>query len=134
MMCYSAALLCITLASRKIDSTIVTGLGNLIATVVALTLAIPFVNKNLIETQRGALVYAVLSGVFITIFSLAISRSLAVNKVAIVNPIVFGGSIFLTALVSAVVFKEKIGFVQGIGLLFMMIGLILVIYTKATSR
>lgn len=134
MLFYTAALICITLASRKIDGAIVTGIGNTLSAIIPLVVAIPLLNKNLVANQRGAIFYAVLAGIFIAIFGIALSRSFAVNKVAIVSPIVFGGAIFLTTIISAVFLKEKIGLIQGIGLALMFVGLSFVIYSRAVAK
>ncbi len=64
---------------------------------------------------------------------MALNRSYSVNKVAIVAPIVFGGAIFLSAILSNIFFKEKIGLLQGVGLGFLGIGLIIIIYARATQ-
>lgn len=134
MVFYTAALMFIALASRKIDGTIVTGIGNILSAIIPVAFAIPLLNKNLFVTQKTPLIYTVLAGICIAIFGIALSKSFAVNKVAIVSPIVFGGAIFLTAIISSVFLKEKIGMVQGIGLFFVMVGLSLVIYSRATVK
>lgn len=64
---------------------------------------------------------------------MTLNKSYSVNKVAIVAPIVFGGAIFFSAILSSFIFKEKIGSVQGIGLAFLGIGLALIIYARAIS-
>jgi hypothetical protein len=65
---------------------------------------------------------------------MALNKSYALNKVAIVVPIVFGGAIFLSTILSGFIFKEKIGFLQGVGLGFLGIGLILIIYARAVAK
>lgn len=76
---------------------------------------------------------SILAGIAIALFGLALSKSYATNKVAIVVPIVFGGSIFLSAILSAILFDEKITILQLIGLLFLAIGLAFIIYARASN-
>ena len=131
---YTAALLFITAASRRIDGSLLNGIGNTISAIIPLVIAIPFMNGAYIAKGKTGVIFAVLAGTCIAIFGLALSKSYAVNKVGIVSPLVFGGSIFLTTILSMVFFKEKISVVQGIGLFFVMIGLGFVIYARATGR
>jgi drug/metabolite transporter (DMT)-like permease len=56
------------------------------------------------------------------------------NKVGIVVPVVYAGTIFLTTILSAFVFKEKITGLQSIGLAFLAIGFAFIIYVKATGN
>jgi drug/metabolite transporter (DMT)-like permease len=131
---YTAALIAIAAASRKIDSALLNGVGNTLSAVIPLVLAVPFLNQKYITNNRLGLLYAIIAGIFISIFGIFLGKSYAVNKVAIVSPLVFGGAIFLTAIISAFLFKEKISVVQGAGLAFLFVGLSLVVYARATGR
>jgi drug/metabolite transporter (DMT)-like permease len=64
---------------------------------------------------------------------MALNKSFSLNKVGIVTPVVFGGAIFLSTILSYFIFKEKITGIQGLGLAFLAIGFILIIYAKATA-
>ena len=77
---------------------------------------------------------AILTGVAIALFTMALTRSYSQNKVAIVIPIVFGGAIFLSTIFSYLFFKEKITLFQGIGLILLLIGIIFIIYARVTGR
>ncbi len=131
---YTAALLSIAAASRRIDSSLVNGIGNTISAIIPLIIAIPFLNKATLVQGKAGVGFALLAGVCIAIFGLALGKSFAVNKVGIVSPLVFGGAIFLTTMLSTIFFKEKVSLVQGIGLFFVMIGLSFVVYARATGK
>ena len=76
----------------------------------------------------------VLAGAAVALYAMSLTRSYSLNKVAIVVPVVFGGAIFLTAILSYFLFKEKISAVQGIGLTLLGLGLVLIIYARATGK
>lgn len=76
---------------------------------------------------------AVLGGVMVSIFALAFNKSLAENKVGIVTPVLYGGTIFMSTIISYFIFKEKISAVEGIGLVLVLIGLSVIIYAKAAG-
>jgi drug/metabolite transporter (DMT)-like permease len=54
--------------------------------------------------------------------------------VALVSPIVFGGTIFLSAILSYFIFKEKVSPIQFSGLAILGVGLLLIIYSAATGK
>lgn len=76
---------------------------------------------------------AAASGILIGIFALMINKSYSVNKVGIVAPIVLGGSIFLSTIASYFIFKEKITLTEAAGLVLLGLGLLVLIYARATS-
>lgn len=131
---YTTALICATLASRAINSTLVTGIMNLISALLPIALVVSTLNKKLIDHSKYGILLAALGGLAIAIFSIAMNKSLAVNKVAIVTPLVFGGTIFLSAILSTLIFKEKISLLQGIGLALLAVGLAFIIYSRYTGK
>lgn len=84
-------------------------------------------------STRAGIIAAVLGGVFISVFTLTLGKAYEQNNVAIVGPIVFGGSIVLTSIASYFLFKEKIVPMQGLGLLLVAVGLGLVVYSRVRS-
>lgn len=127
---YTLGILALTLASRKSDAVVVTAIGNIVASLIPITLMLfKFKVSEIFNNKQGVL-FAGLSGVCIAIFGIAIARAYSSNNVGIVVPIVFGGSIFLSTVLSYFLFGEKVGTVQSIGLTFIFIGLLLVIYTR----
>lgn len=134
MLFYSAATIIIAVASRNLNTNAVTGIINTISAIIPFTILLVTANKNSILNQKYGLTMAIVAGVLISFFSLALTKSYSMNKVAIVAPTIFGGAIFLSAILSYFLFKEKISLVQGIGLIFLFVGLVLIIYARATGR
>jgi len=131
---YSTAIIVGTYASRAVYTNVVAALMNIISAIIPTVAAIPFLGKVNIQNQRLGLLAAIAGGVLIALFSLALTKSYSQNKVAIVIPIIFGGSIVLSAILSYFFFKEKITLFQGTGLILMVIGLIIITYARVTGK
>jgi uncharacterized membrane protein len=131
---YTAAIMLGTIASRNTNSNLVSAIMNAISAIIPIIVVFPIVNKKLFESGKLGILMAVLSGIAIAFFTLALNKSFQVNKVAIVSPIVFGGAIFLSAILSAIFFKEKVSTFQMFGLAFLGMGLITIIYAAATGK
>lgn len=134
MVFYTAAIMFGAYASRKADSNLVSAVMNILSALIPIAVIVPILSKKLIADSRLGIVYAALAGAAIALFTMALNKSYSANKVAIVAPIVFGGAIFLSALLSYIFLKEKIGVLQGVGLAFLGLGLILIIYARATMK
>lgn len=133
---YAIAIILATVASRKIDTNLVAGIGNLLSGMIPIIVAAPLLNKNLLSNPNSkfGVLMAVLAGIAVALFSMAIIKSYSVNKVAIVAPLVFGGAIFLSAILSYIFLKEKITLLEGFGLLILGIGLSIITYTRLTTK
>jgi drug/metabolite transporter (DMT)-like permease len=134
MLFYSVAIVLGAVASRHLNSNLSAGLMNLISAVVPMVVAAPFLSKKTLETQKFGLIMALLAGVCITVFAMALTKSYALNKVGIIAPIVFGGALFLSTLLSYLFLKEKVTALQVIGFVFLLIGLGFVSYARATGK
>ena len=130
---YTVALLLTTIATRNLNSGFVTAIINAISAVIPIGIVGLSANKKLFENAKLGIIMAILAGVAIALFTLMLNKSFSVNKVGIVTPIVYGGAIFLTSILGIYLFKEKITMLQGIGLTFIGIGLLIVIYVKASG-
>ncbi len=75
---------------------------------------------------------AALSGIIVSLFVLTLSKSFTQNKIGIITPVIFGGAILFTTILSYFLFKEKITITEGIGLGLVLAGLVVVIYARAT--
>ncbi len=76
---------------------------------------------------------AILSGLVVSLFVLALSKSFTQNKIGIVAPVVYGGTILLSTVLSYFVFKEKLSLSEGLGLALVLAGLAVIIYARANS-
>jgi multidrug transporter EmrE-like cation transporter len=131
---YSTAITAAAYASRAANTSIVAALINIVSAIIPTIVAIPLLNKANIQNQKLGFLAALVAGILIALFSLALTKSYSQNKVAIVVPIVFGGSIVLSAILSYFLFKEKITLFQGVGLALLAIGLIIITYARVTGR
>lgn len=107
---YSIAIIFSTIASRKINTNLAAGLGNLISAIIPIVVAAPLLNKKLltIADSRFGVIMKILAGIFVALFTMALTRSFSLNKVAIVVPIVFGGSIFFRQFQATYSSKKKL--------------------------
>lgn len=134
MVLYTIAIMIGTIAARNTDSNLVSAIVNIVSAIIPTAVVFPILNKKLFENGKTGILLAILGGVTIALFTMALNKSFSINKVAIVSPIVFGGSIFLTSILSYFFLKEKITVVQAIGLFFLGIGVLLIIYAKTTGK
>lgn len=130
---YTIAIMFGTVASRSADTNLVSAIMNSLSAIIPIAVILPILNRKLFVDSRVGILMAIVAGIAIALFTLALNKSYSVNKVAIVAPIVFGGAIFLSAILSNIVFREKIDFTQGVGLIFLGIGLAIIIYARAVS-
>ncbi len=131
---YSAIVMIAAFASRAWNPTMVTAVSNVIAAIIPVIIAVPLLSNKTITGQKGGWILAILFGILGAMFSLFLNKAYTLNKVAIVLPLVFGGSIFITAVLSAIFFKEKISYMQAIGLILLAFGLSCRIYARFTGK
>lgn len=134
MLFYTVALLFITAADRNLNIKLATAIINGLSALVPLIIAIPIISRKQLATQRFGIGMAVLGGLFIALFGLALGKSFSFNKVGIVTPVVFGGAIVLSTILSAVIFKEKLYRIETAGLAVMTVGILIVIYARAVAK
>lgn len=123
-----------TFAARFADTNLVAAIENIISGILPIIVAIPILNGKTVHDQKIGLIAAVITGIGLAFFTMVMNKAYATNKVAIVAPIVFGGSIFITAILSYFLFKEKISFFQGIGLTLLAVALIIITYARMTGK
>jgi multidrug transporter EmrE-like cation transporter len=129
---YSAATLVLTFANRHTSVSIVNLIVNGMSAVIpAILVATQWNNISKSAGSKQGLIASVVAGILISFFGLALGKAYATTNVAIVVPVVFGGSIVLSAIGSVVFFKEKIEPIQLIGLCLVVAGLGLVVYSRA---
>lgn len=134
MLFYTLVIMAGAIASRNADFRIVNALANFISAVIPIGLVIAMFGKSeTFQNSKIGIIFAIITGIAVAIFGLALTKSYVTSKVAIVAPIVFGGSIFLSAILSAIIFKERVSTVQFVGLVLLGLGLSLIIYAKATN-
>ena len=130
---YTIAILIGTLASRTINSVLLSGIVNSVSAVLPLLLSIPLLNKKTFIEFKFGVFLAIVGGISIALFTIALNKSFATNKVGIVTPIVFGGTIVLTSILGSILFKEKLSQLEIIGIAVLAIGVCIIIYAKMSA-
>lgn len=130
---YTIAIMLIAFASRITNSTLVTAIVNSVSVVIPISVVFLTQNKKLFDNKLG-IFFAIGGGIAIALYTLAFSKSLQVNKVALVAPAVFGGAMFLSAILSYVIFKEKLSPLHSAGLAIVGVGLLIIIYSATSSK
>lgn len=130
---YTAALMLIAFASRITSSSLVTAIVNTVSIIIPISIVFFTQDKKLFDNKLGIII-AVFGGVAIALYTLTFNKSLQLNKVALVAPIVFGGAIFLTAILSYFIFKEKLSPLHLTGLLTVGVGLLIIAYSAVSGK
>ncbi len=131
---YTGVVIVSTFAARLMNSVFVAAIVNLVSTVLPVILAVPILTKSGVGNQRLGIFAAIVAGIFVALFSLFLNKSFAENKVGIVTPIVYGGTILLSTVISYFVFKEKVSFTEGVGLSVLTVGFVIIIYARFTGN
>ena len=130
---YSVAMLIATYANRHANVSLVALIVNTISISAPLILLLAAREGSKVSSKNGILA-AIAGGLLISVFTLLLGKSYELNNVAVVGPVVFGGSIVITSVASYFLFKEKIVPIQGLGLVFVVIGLGLVVYSRLKTN
>ncbi len=128
----TVAILVGTAASRHADAAAIAILSSAMAIVIPFIVLVPkLVAKHSFAGQGFGLAMGALSGLFIGVYVLTLTKSLAETKVGIVAPVVYGGAIVLSTVLSYIIYKEKLTLLEGVGLGLVVAGLALVMYARA---
>src|SRR5438309_2254480 len=79
LLLYSTAIMFSTLASRLIDSNLVSAIAATISAVIPIVVLVPILGKKMFENGTLGVVYAILCGILIGIFTLTINKSYSFN-------------------------------------------------------
>lgn len=131
---YTIAITLGAFAARNGNTNLVGGITNLIGAVLPLSVAAVEFSRKPFAHQRLGIIAAIGGGVAIAFFVMVLNKSFTLNKVGIVTPVVFGGSIFLSAIIGYFVFKERTTVFQLVGLALVLVGIICIGYAKATGK
>lgn len=134
MVFYAIGIMFGVAASRNANTNLAAAITNLISAVVPIAAVIPLLGKKLFVNSKSGIVFAMLGGVSIAFFVMAINKAYTVNKVGIVAPIVFGGAIFLSTIASYFIFKEKVSSLQFFGLILLAAGLGVIICARSIGK
>ena len=131
---YTFSILFIATASRHLNSNLSAAIINLIGAIVPFVVALPLLAKKPFQHNSFGVWMAIMAGICIGIFAMASTKSYSINKVGVVAPVIFGGAIALSTVLSTFIFKEKITLLEGVGLAVLVIGFSIIVYARATAR
>lgn len=121
-------------AGGKIDGGLVPIIVNVVAVIVPLiVLASKLANKgHLLPTQRSGLIFAALAGFGIAIFAIAFHKIFQYGgNLSYISPVIFGGAIGMSAVMSLIFLKESITFYHAAGIFMIVAGMVLIAVAKA---
>lgn len=120
-------------ASRRTNTNLVTLIVNIFSVIMPLLILAPAIAKKSLTIDKPAIIMTIIAGLCVGLFAMTVNRSFTVNKVGIVIPIVFGGTILLSTVLSYFIFKETIKGFELVGLLFVLSGIGFIIYARAIA-
>ena len=85
---------------------------------------------KLITATTSGIIYSVLAGVAIALFSILLIKIFEKGGLAYVIPLIYGGSIVLASLAGWLIFKESISGLQTVGILIVVVGITLIVVAK----
>lgn len=86
--------------------------------------------KGMLPTTKNGVLYSVLAGVAIGVFTIIMMRIFQKGSLGYVMPIVYGGAVLLSSVAGWVFFQANINTLQIAGLLLVVVGIILVGVSK----
>lgn len=131
---YTAFDLFVAKAGGKINDSLASAIFNGLGALVPLVIYMVMKNQSKNNFTKEGIVYSVLAGVSIAIFSIILVNIFSrAENVSFVLPAIYGGTVVLGALAGVVVFKEQLNTLTTIGLVITIIGLGLIVYSRATA-
>lgn len=134
MLLYAMVIMFGAVASRHASANLVAAVIATFSALMPLAITMPFLSKKSLQNQKFGIMMAVIAGIIVSLFVIALNKSYAQNKVGIVAPVVFGGAIFISTVLSYFILKEKISQLQLTGLIFLATGFGMIIYARAFAK
>ena len=113
----------------NLSSVIFNGLGMVIP-LVLFVLYKSVWGTQLVATTTSGLVYSVLAGISIAVFSVLLIKIFEQGGLAYVVPLIYGGTIVLTALVGWAFYQESVSWLQAVGILVIVVGITIIVVSK----
>lgn len=131
---FTAVILIATTASRNANTNLVSLITEAASVIAPLILVAPSLAKKQVQGSKYGLWMAVLAGLFVGLYVLTFNKALSENKVGVVVPVIYGGGIFFSTVLSYFIYKEKVSIAEGIGLALVLAGLLVIIYARAVAK
>lgn len=130
---FTAISLLAAAASRRANTNAIALIMNTFSVLIPMVVLAPALFKKSIDIDRPAWLMAIVAGLCVGLYAMTINKSLMLNKVGIVTPVVFGGAILLTTVLSYFIFKETLKGFELIGLVCILAGIGFIIYARSMS-
>lgn len=120
-------------AGNKIDANLSSVVFNGIGAILPLAIYIFykfFKGEKLMPTTKEGMVYSLLAGITIAIFSFLLIKVFEKGGLVYVTPMIYGGTVALASLAGWLIFKESISAMQLVGILSIVSGIVLVVVSK----
>ena len=127
---YTTAIMLGAYASRNANTNLVSAIVTVLASIIPIAVIAGSFSAKWKASSTKGLLAAALGGALIALFTMALNKAYSQENIAIISPIVFGGAIALSSILSFFIFKEKVTPMQGVGLLLVLTGIALIITTK----
>jgi uncharacterized membrane protein len=85
---------------------------------------------KLIATTSSGIIYSVLAGIAIALFSILLIKVFEKGGLAYVVPLIYGGTVALVSLTGWLIFKESVSGLQILGIAVVVIGIGLIVFSK----
>ncbi|MDO8664475.1 MAG: EamA family transporter [Candidatus Liptonbacteria bacterium] len=85
---------------------------------------------ELVATSSSGIIYSVLAGITIALFSILLINIFEKGGLAYVVPLIYGGTVALASLTGWLLFKESVSGLQLLGITIIVMGIALVIFSK----
>ena len=88
---------------------------------------------KLVATTSSGILYSVLAGLAIALFSILLIKIFEKGGLAYVVPLIYGGTVALASLTGWLIFKESVSGLQILGITVVIIGIALIVFAKVQS-
>ncbi|MBS3086521.1 hypothetical protein J4422_02365 [Candidatus Pacearchaeota archaeon] len=85
---------------------------------------------KLIATTGSGIIYSILAGIAIALFSILLIKIFEKGGLPYVVPLIYGGTIALASLTGWLIFKESVSGLQILGIAIVIIGIGLIVFSK----
>ena len=119
----------------KIDANLSAFIFNGLGALIPITIYILYKlsrKANIVPSTKIGVIYSILGGIAIAIFSIALVKAFEKGgNISLIIPLVYGGSIVLSALIGSIWYREKIDAWHLLGLVLITLGFIVIVLAKA---
>lgn len=116
----------------KINDLLANGIFSGLAGVLPFAIYLATKSKNNLPTTKAGVIYSILAGISVAIFSIALVRIFERGgNLSFVTPAIYGGTLIGTSLIGWILFKEPFSLLGLSGVLVIAIGVGMIVAAKA---